>query len=164
MNAVDTKQIAQGIPGEKGYFWAPVDKRAFRDSRYFDLVSIRQMPWFQDPKNKKILRPSGGGGFAAVFKPWFWMARTRLFEVYLAGPHAQRSETHYQILERLFSPSCQDRPLLVRPLSVITEEELEVEGTATPILTMEWVQGQQLGAWVAERVQAGEGGSLARNG
>jgi hypothetical protein len=131
-----------------------VRKRLFRDA---GLRASADPPdaLYQLPRQKQLLRPSGSGQFAIVFKLMVQEAETAV-RVYESEPHARQSESHYRSVDNYFGrgrPSCL---IAFRHYS----DEMDVNGLWYPVLTMEWLRGPQLGAWIAERVKAGDSAAL----
>ncbi|HKI34413.1 MAG TPA: hypothetical protein VKA46_21340, partial [Gemmataceae bacterium] len=104
----------------------------------------------------RLGRPSpASGSFAVVFKLRVAGADTAL-RGYISPRHARRAERHYGVLRDYLKqrrPSCLV-PFEYRPSFIQVVDEWY------PVLTMEWVQGQNLWDWAAEQVANRSAGAL----
>jgi hypothetical protein len=153
VNPADGGRPTPGYP-PRNAFWTAVRKRAFRDP----LLRASQVPAdaeYRDPQTRNILKPNGQGQFAAVFK-LIVGGENRAVRIYLSDQHVQRSQAHYRTLEEYFRAERPSWYVLFRHYP----EEIEVRGGWYPVLTMDWIQGQTLGAWVPERARAGDQAAL----
>ena len=78
--------------------------------------------------------------------------------VFRSPGHADKGERHYRILEEHLS---RGRPSSFVPFRYYPDE-MEVNGTRYPILTMDWVQGRTLWDWAGEQAQLGARAALRR--
>jgi len=78
--------------------------------------------------------------------------------VFRSPGHAEQGERHYRILEEHLG---RGRPSSFVPFRY-HPDEIEVNGTRYPILTMDWVQGRNLWDWAGDRARAGSRAALRR--